>query len=217
MDDATKRKRKIAADSFAHASNLTSTFSALFASAKEKELSAVGDNAKKREEIEIQFAKKEQALAIASATINGAEAVTQIWSKWAANPVVAGIFTALAAGTVAGQIAIIKNQKFAEGEVDISGRSHSRGGIQAEIEGGESVINKRSTAKYKSLLQAINEDDQIRIMDAMARDKKINISGGGDPWNRKLYEFMSSKKDYGEDNEFYYIHKGNKTTRIHKN
>ena len=208
-NEAEAQRQEITSATFSYISGLTSTFSDLFASAKEKELSAAGDNAKKREQIEREYARKEQAFAIASALINGAEAITQIWSKWSANPVIAGVLTAVAAGTTAAQVGIIKNQKFAKGEVDINGPAHSNGGIPAEIEGGESVINKRSTAKYKQLLQAINEDDQMRIMDAMGRDKKINISGSSDPYNRKIYELMKTQHNYGEDSEYYYKQVGN--------
>ena len=47
--------------------------------------------------------------------------------------------------------------KFAKGEVGIKGKSHAQGGIIAEIEGGESVINKKATAKSKETLEAINK------------------------------------------------------------
>ncbi len=205
--DKEERKKAILSDSFGHASGLVSSLAAATEAAKQKELSAVGDNAIKRAEIETKFAKKEQAFAVSSALINGAEAITQIWSKWAANPIIAGIFTGIAAGQTAAQIAIIKNQKFAEGEVDVKGPAHSRGGIAAEIEGGESVINKRSTGKYKGLLEAINQDDQVRIAAAMSRDKKITVNNAADPYSRKLYELMRSKETYGEDGKFYYKHK----------
>jgi hypothetical protein len=45
---------------------------------------------------------------------------------------------------------------FAKGEVDIKGKRHSAGGIKAEIEGGESVINRMGTANAPELLKGIN-------------------------------------------------------------
>ena len=60
-----------------------------------------------------------------------------------------------------GQVAKIQGIQFARGGV-LQGKSHARGGIptidgQYEFEGGEAVINKRSTAKYGALLSSINQ------------------------------------------------------------
>lgn len=65
----------------------------------------------------------------------------------------------------AAQAAIISSQKFAQGGV-IHGASHAQGGVNVsvggagmiEAEGGEAIINKRSTAKHIGLLSAINQD-----------------------------------------------------------
>ena len=65
----------------------------------------------------------------------------------------------------AAQAVIIGSQKFAQGGV-IHGASHSQGGVPVnvggsgmiEAEGGEAIINKRSTAKHMGLLSAINQD-----------------------------------------------------------
>jgi hypothetical protein len=65
---------------------------------------------------------------------------------------------AIQAATQAG---IIASQKFAQGGI-IHGASHANGGVQIgngiEAEGGEAIINKKSTAKHLSLLSAINQD-----------------------------------------------------------
>jgi len=70
---------------------------------------------------------------------------------------------AAATATISGlaRVAKINGVKFAEGGV-LRGKSHARGGIptidgQYEFEGGEAVINKRSTAKYGALLSGINQ------------------------------------------------------------
>lgn len=42
---------------------------------------------------------------------------------------------------------------------NIFGNSHSNGGVQLEAEGGESIINKKSTQKYAGLLSAINQSE----------------------------------------------------------
>ena len=69
---------------------------------------------------------------------------------------------ALAATAGAAQIAVIANQKYATGGM-VYGNSHAQGGEKfavggrvVELEGGEAVINKRSTAMYKPLLSSIN-------------------------------------------------------------
>jgi len=69
---------------------------------------------------------------------------------------------ALAATAGAAQIGVIANQKYATGGM-VYGNSHAQGGEKfavggrvVELEGGEAVINKRSTAMYKPLLSSIN-------------------------------------------------------------
>ena len=56
---------------------------------------------------------------------------------------------------------MIASQKFSRGGV-LHGPSHAGGGINLgnnqEGEGGEAIINKRSTAKHIGLLSAINQD-----------------------------------------------------------
>ena len=68
----------------------------------------------------------------------------------------------LAAIAGAAQIAVISNQKYADGGI-VYGNSHAQGGEKfgvggrvVELEGGEAVINKRSTSMYKPLLSSIN-------------------------------------------------------------
>jgi len=71
----------------------------------------------------------------------------------------------------AAQIAVIASQKFADGGLlekfanggMVQGKSHAQGGEKfavggrvVELEGGEAVINKRSTAMFKGQLSAMN-------------------------------------------------------------
>lgn len=67
-------------------------------------------------------------------------------------------FVAMGATIAAGLANVLKinEVKFERGEVDIKGRRHSQGGIKAEIEGGESVINRAGTARSKQTLEMIN-------------------------------------------------------------
>lgn len=43
-----------------------------------------------------------------------------------------------------------------KGGTMLRGRSHAQGGIPIEAEGGEAIINKRSTSMFSGLLSAIN-------------------------------------------------------------
>jgi hypothetical protein len=111
-------------------------------------------------------------MAIAEVGINLAKEISAINYNAALNPANAvtfggagvsqsSILTAIAVGRAAAQIAAIAAQKFALGGV-LKGKSHARGGIptidgQYEFEGGEAVINKRSTARYGALLSQINQ------------------------------------------------------------
>jgi len=201
-------KQAVIQDSFAVANRLVGSASAIFEAQKQKELSTVGDNAKKREEIEKKYAKKQQAIAIAQAVIDGALGIQKALSAY---PMPLAIpFMLLAAAVTATQIALISSQKFAEGEVDIAGPSHSKGGVPAEIEGGESVINKHATAKHKALLQAINADDTAAIANAALQNEAFHDVWGrantrevivktGDPWTKKMYEIMINTPQFVPD------------------
>lgn len=45
----------------------------------------------------------------------------------------------------------------------VLGKRHSEGGTLIEAEHGEYVTNRSSTAKYRDLVEAINEDDSARV------------------------------------------------------
>jgi hypothetical protein len=72
------------------------------------------------------------------------------------------ILAGLALGRYAMNVDAIKSQKFAKGGM-VHGNSHAQGGEKfavggrvAELEGGEAVINKRSTAMFGGALSAMN-------------------------------------------------------------
>lgn len=124
--------------------------------------------AREKEKREKELAKKEKQqrkqelkMQLIEGIVNTAVSVTKAltWG-WPLGAIFAGIIGAM--GAV--QTAIIAKQmnKLADGGL-LQGRSHAQGGIPVgntgiEVEGGEYVINKRSTAKYLPLLQAINEE-----------------------------------------------------------
>ena len=103
-----------------------------------------------------------KAAAIVQAGINGALAITQALAQLGP---IAGALAAVGIGITTGvQIAKISGAQFAEGGV-LQGASHSNGGIPFSIggqggfeaEGGEAIINKRSTSMFGDLLSDINE------------------------------------------------------------
>ena len=83
--------------------------------------------------------------------------------------------------------------KFERGEVDIQGRRHSQGGILAEIEGGESVINRAGTARSRETLELINSGliSDKDIIPALAlnfaRVPKVNVNND--------FSLLASKQD----------------------
>lgn len=124
--------------------------------------------AREKEKREKELAKKEKQqrklelkMQLIEGIVNTAVSYTKAltWG-WPLGAIFAGIIGAMGAM----QTAIIRKQisKLADGGL-LQGRSHAQGGIPVgntgiEVEGGEYVINKRSTAKYLPLLQAINEE-----------------------------------------------------------
>ena len=104
---------------------------------------------------------KKKVLDIKQAIINGALAVTQILAQ---TGILAPIPTAIAVASTAFNVATIASQKFAKGGV-LEGASHANGGIPFtvngvggfEAEGGETLINKRSSEMFRSELSRINQ------------------------------------------------------------
>lgn len=132
----------------------------------EKKLEKIDADAEaKREELNKEAFEKNKRWNIAQALMNGALALTKLFTEATVlNPatwIAAGITTS----TTAAQIAAIASQKYARGG-ELHGASHAQGGIKGnvqghniELEGDEVVINKRSSRKYRSLLSYINSDN----------------------------------------------------------
>lgn len=106
--------------------------------------------------------KSEMKVQLIESIINTALAVTKSFSAypmpWAA--IMGGLVSTL--GAIQQGIIIKQMSKLADGGV-LGGREHKDGGnpipsMGVEVEKGEAVINKRSTAKYLPLLDAINAE-----------------------------------------------------------
>jgi hypothetical protein len=126
----------------------------------------------KKVEIEKTAFKKKKKLDLAVIAIDLAKEISAINASAAANPANAvtfgaagvtqsAVLTGFAIAKSAIQAGVVLSQKFSRGGV-IHGASHAQGGVQLgnnqEGEGGEAIINKRSTAKHMGLLSAINQD-----------------------------------------------------------
>jgi len=109
---------------------------------------------KEREAKEKKFAYMRKAMAISEAVIDTAVAVMNMHAGFRPplNFIMAGIVAAIGAA----QVALISQQKFAQGGY-IYGPSHKRGGVHIEAEGGEYIINKNATKKYLPIIEQINQ------------------------------------------------------------
>jgi TP901 family phage tail tape measure protein len=132
--------------------------------------------AKKQTEIRRKEFNRNKALSLVNAAINGAMAITSIWAQYAAQPVVAGILTAIAAAANATQLILIGKQKFPEygkgGKVPVTGKggkpdgpSHAEDGIAlvnsktgqkiGEMEGGEPILSNATYENNKPIIDAL--------------------------------------------------------------
>ncbi|RIV19721.1 hypothetical protein DYU11_22595 [Fibrisoma montanum] len=123
---------------------------------------------KRREKLEKDAAEKRRKIASVENVINTASAVTKAFAE--AGPILGPILAAIALANGIAQQIVIDSQKFAKGGV-VNGPSHANGGVKyqlgnrsVELEGGEAVINKRSTARFYGQLSA------------------MNVAGGGKPF-----------------------------------
>lgn len=101
-------------------------------------------------------------------------------------PILGPIFAAIVGAMGAAQVAIIGQQinKLKDGGL-LEGASHSQGGMRIqgtniEVEGGEFVVNKKSTRKYLPLLEKINNEGRtnnrsFKPMGKFAQGGRLNV------------------------------------------
>lgn len=207
------------------AENINSAFINTLQKRKEKELSAVGDNAEAREKIEREYANKEKAFAISEAIINGAGAIVRQFQDL---PFFAALVTsALTAATTATQIGIISSQKFAEGGYTGDGSMRDSTGerVAGVVHEKEYVIPKEPTRKYRALLEAIHADNPMAIAEEL-KNRQFHMVWGGvqprlsesykqDPYTQLMYSLMkNSVTTYQDSNGDTVLRYSDGTTRI---
>lgn len=154
--------------------------------AEEKRLAK--EKQKRQEELdkkEKQKKKLELRAQLVEAIANVAMGVTKTLGSypWPVN----AVFAALTAAMGAIQISTIQKQlsKLEDGGL-LKGRSHANGGMRIqgtniEVEGGEYVVNKKSTKKYLPLLQAINEEGRTAsYKKPIASHQMMKYASGGE-------------------------------------
>lgn len=112
---------------------------------------------KKEREMERRQAQREKTMALIQVAIDTAMGIAKAVAE---NPMAGGLpGSAIMAAVGAAQAAAIAAQPLPQAAkgMYIRGKSHAQGGVQIEAEGGEAIINKRSTAAFRPLLSAINE------------------------------------------------------------
>jgi hypothetical protein len=121
--------------------------------------------AERKEEANKEAFEKQKRWNIAQALMNAALAITKLFTEGTALNPATWVALGVTAATTAAEIAVIASQKYARGG-ELRGPSHAQGGIKGfvgnrhiEAEGGEVIINKRSSAKHRKLLSLINSDN----------------------------------------------------------
>ena len=150
----------------------------------EKKIAEIDEAAEaRREEAKKEAFEKDKRLSIISALINGAVAITKVFGS--TPPPASFILAGVTAATTAAQVATIAAQKYARGG-ELHGASHAQGGIKGsiqghniELEGGEIVINKRSSAKYRKALSLINSENGWGVDFANTRGGGYKFARGG--------------------------------------
>lgn len=142
----------------------------------EKEIAEIDEQAEaRREEVRKEAFEKEKRWNMATAFMNMAQAVIKALTQLP--PPAKWVEAALVTATGTAQIATIASQKYARGGV-LHGPSHAQGGIKGyiegqpfEVEGKETIINARSSEKYRNELSWINSDNGWGVDFAGVRGK----------------------------------------------
>lgn len=127
------------------------------------------ENEKKADKLEKKRKEQDRKDSMIQAVVSTAQAIANALSV---KPAWAGIALAATVGALgAAQVATIAAQKYADGGI-IEGKSHAQGGVKvmggyAEVEGGEYIVNKRTTRQNAPLLEYVNSQKHALTLDDM--------------------------------------------------
>ena len=117
----------------------------------------------KRKQYELKLARINLSQELANIAVQAAGNPTNKFTFGAAGAAQYAVLAALAIARYQGNVSAIQAQEFAKGGL-VMGNSHAMGGEKfavggrvVELEGGEAVINKRSTAMFGDTLSAMNQ------------------------------------------------------------
>ncbi len=128
----------------------------------QEEYNAKQTLAEKEKEKELAKMERQQAIRdrVSSLFKIAIDTATGIMQSVATSPITGGLpWSAIVAAMGAAQVAAVLAQPLpqaARGKY-VQGPSHANGGVRMEVEGGEAVINKRSTSMFLPLLSALNQ------------------------------------------------------------
>lgn len=162
-------KEKIREAKWETAALMVNAYSTLVNTAMEAELEAAEGNEEEQKRIRKKYARSKFLAQIGSIGVSTAQAIMEAWSSVASimfpgNVIAGGVLTAMLAATGIAQTMKARAEmdnalKAARGGI-LNGPSHAQGGIVlsngVEAEGGEAIINKKSTAAFAPLLSEIN-------------------------------------------------------------
>jgi len=182
---AKKEKEKALYEmSFQSAQDLILALQNLNSARYQREIAEAEGNAELQEQLRLEYFERNKRFQYATAVITGIQSVLSAFAAGTAigGPPLGAIYAAVAAGVVGLQLAAIQQTQYvgsgggggstpeAGGETTqasmyeeggiLIGKSHNLGGIRTsmgELEGGEFVVNRRSTANFLPILEAIND------------------------------------------------------------
>lgn len=169
--------------------------------AKQKELTAAGNNADERQRIEEKYAQKEldlkkkqadanMIIAIAQATAQGALGIAEIWAKTGVNPIYAGILTALLVGITGAQIASAVEQRNAIKSTSLGYRDGGYTPTNPDDDREVGVVHANefvtradgvrnpAVRKILDVFDVAQKNGTIRMLNTTQILEKLKLSGG---------------------------------------
>jgi hypothetical protein len=122
------------------------------------------ENEAKQREFELRNARRQKAIGIAQAIVNGGIAITQIIAAYAANPIMQAILVGLTSAAIAAQVAVIASTPLPKAERGrrIKGKRHAQNGEIVEAEDGEVILSRNTVANNGPLVDELLRSSMYR-------------------------------------------------------